>query len=141
MPPETTAVNQQAMATAKDSYRRCCAADGFFPSFYRNFFASTPEAEPLFAKTHFTRQHKLLQHAIGLLLSFPNQRPSEPTILTRVAERHSRKDLDIDPSLYPAFVESLMQTVSEHDPEFSPDVDRAWRSTIDSGIRYMQSAH
>lgn len=141
MPPESTAVSQQDMATAKNSYRRCCAADGFFPSFYRNFFASAPAAEPLFAKTDFTRQNKLLQHAIGLLLSFPNQRPSEPTILTRVAERHSRKDLDIDPSLYPAFVESLMQTVSEHDPEFSPDVDRAWRTTIDSGIRYMQSAH
>ena len=141
MPPESTAVSQQDMATAKNSYRRCCAADGFFPSFYRNFFATAPEAEPLFAETDFTRQHKLLQHAIGLLLNVPNQRPSEPTILTRVAERHSRKDLDIDPSLYPAFVESLMQTVSEHDPEFSPDVDRAWRNTIDSGIRYMQSAH
>ena len=97
--------------------------------------------EPLFAKTDFTRQHKLLQHGIGLLINFPNQRPSEPSILTRVAERHSRRDLDIDPSLYPAFVDSLMQTVREHDPEFTPEFERSWRSTIAAGIQYMQSAY
>lgn len=141
MPPESAAVSHQEMATAKDSYRRCCAADGFFPSFYRNFFATAPEVEALFANTDFTRQHKLLQHAIGLLLNFPNQQPSEPTILSRVAERHSRRDLDIAPSLYPAFVESLMKTVGEYDSEFTPEVDRAWRNTVEPGIKYMQSAH
>jgi hemoglobin-like flavoprotein len=141
MPPESAAVTQQDLVTAKDSFRRCCAADGFFPSFYRTFFETAPEVKPLFAETDFTRQHKLLQHAIGLLLNFPNQRPSEPSILTRVAERHSRKDLDIAPSLYPAFVDSLMQTVRDHDPEFTPEIERAWRTAIASGIQYMQSAH
>jgi hypothetical protein len=34
-----------------------------------------------------------------------------------------------------------MQTVREHDPEFTPDVERAWRTTIATGIEYMQSNH
>jgi hemoglobin-like flavoprotein len=139
---EPTAVSQQDIETAKASFQRCCRVeDDFFPSFYRTFFINCPQVEPLFAGTDFQRQHKLLKHAIGLLLIFPNQSTSEPTILTRVAERHSRRDLDIDPSLYPAFVDSLMQTVQQHDQEFTPDVERAWRVTMASGIEYMQSLY
>lgn len=139
MRPELAMTVQQDMVTAKASFERCCAAPDFFTSFYRNFFENNPEVEPLFAKTDFTRQHKLLKHAIGLLLLFPKQPAADPNVLTRVAERHSRRDLDIDPAHYPAFVESLMQTVNQHDPEFTPDVDRAWRVTIAAGIEYMQA--
>ena len=51
-----------------------------------------PPAQPLFAKTDFEKQTKLLKHAIGLLLSFPGQPRTEPGVLSRVAERHSRRD-------------------------------------------------
>src|SRR2546421_7749761 len=46
-------------------------------------------------RSDFERQNKLLRHAFGLLLIFPNQARTEPSVLTRVAERHSRRDLDI----------------------------------------------
>ena len=141
MRPESATAGQQDMVAAKASYDRCCAAPDFFPSFYRSFFANCPEIESLFAKTDFTRQHQLLKHAIGLLLLFPKQPPSDPNVLTRVSERHSRRDLDIDPAHYPAFVESLMETVRQHDPEFTPDLERAWRVTVAAGIEYMQSQY
>jgi hypothetical protein len=73
-----------------------------------------------------------------LLLIFPNQPPGEPTILSRVAERHGPNDLNIDPELYPGFVMSLVQTVAEHDPEFDEAVEAAWRSAVAPGIAYMQ---
>ncbi len=58
-------------------------------------------------------------------------------LLRRVAERHSRADLDIDPSLYPAFVDSLIETSKEFDPQFTADVERAWREALAPGIAYM----
>src|SRR5881296_1278089 len=82
-------VSPDLIAVARESFNRCCAAGDFSPCFYRNFFRACPEAAPLFARTDFQRQHKLLQHAIGLLLAFPSQPHTEPTILTRVADRHS----------------------------------------------------
>src|SRR2546421_5317504 len=84
-----------AMRAAKASYERCCADSSFFRAFYDDFFARCPEAKPRFARTDFERQNKLLRHAFGLLLIFPNQARTEPSVLTRVAERHSRRDLDI----------------------------------------------
>lgn len=134
-------VSNATMEVAKASYGRCGAAPDFFESFYRTFFEACPEAKPKFANTNFERQHKLLQHAIGLLLIFPTQPDDDPSIMTRVAERHSRRDLDINPSLYPAFLDSLMATVERYDPEFTPDVEQAWRTTIAKGVDYMQSVY
>jgi hemoglobin-like flavoprotein len=113
----------------------------FFACFYRNFFRACPEAEPRFARTDFERQHKLLQHAIGLLLSFPGQRPQEPTILSRVAERHSRRDLGIGPGMYPPFVDALVQTVREHDGAFDDHTEEAWRRTLAPGVAYMRERY
>jgi hemoglobin-like flavoprotein len=127
------------VAVAKDSYRRCCAAPDFFACFYRNFFLACPEAKPLFARTDFERQHKLLQHAIGLLLVFPLQTTADQSLLNRVADRHSRRDLGIAPGMYPPFVDSLVQTAREHDPEFTESTERAWRQTVAPGVAYMLS--
>lgn len=126
---------------ASASYQRCCETPGFFESFYRNFFAACPEAEPRFARTDFTRQNKLLRHALGLLLAFPNQPPAEPSLLARVAERHSRRDLDVPARLYPFFVDSLISTVQQHDPDFAPEVEEAWRRTVAKGVQYMLSKY
>jgi hemoglobin-like flavoprotein len=126
---------------ASASYQRCCETPRFFEAFYQNFFAACPEAAPRFAKTDFERQNKLLRHAIGLLLLFPKQPETEPTLLTRVAERHSRRDLNVPPALYGPFIDSLLATVQQYDPVFSPDVEDAWRRTVEKGVRYMVSRY
>lgn len=128
-----------AVALAKASYLRCHDAQDFFPAFYRRFFEACPVVKPMFARTDFERQHKLLQHAIGLLLSFHGQKDIEPNLLTRVADRHGKADLKVDPAHYPAFVESLIRTVSEFDPEFTAETEAAWREATGPGIAYMQS--
>lgn len=128
-----------AVALAKASYQRCLNAEDFFPSFYQHFFEACPVAKPMFARTDFERQHRLLQHAIGLLLSYNLQRQSEPNLLTRVAERHGHNDLNVDPAHYPAFIASLIETVREFDPEFTPETERAWQEATAAGIAYMQS--
>lgn len=125
------------MAIAKASYDRCCLKPDFFVCFYRNFFKTCPGVEKMFAKTDFERQHKLLRHAIGLLLIFPNQPEEEPTILSRVAERHGPSDLKVSRDLYPGFVASLLKTVAEHDDDFDETVEEAWRLTVAPGIAYM----
>ncbi len=135
------AVDRDTMAAAKASYDRCCVAPGFFEDFYRNFFARCPQARSMFARTEFERQHKLLRHAFGLLLIFPKQPAWEPTILSRVAERHSRRELDVDPSLYAPFIDALIDTVRHCDPDFAPAVEDAWRKTVRKGVEYMQAKY
>jgi hemoglobin-like flavoprotein len=126
---------------ASASYQRCCKNPGFFVAFYRNFFTVCPEAAPRFANTDFERQNKLLRHAFGLLLIFPKQPDAEPTLLTRVAERHGRRDLNVPPSFYPPFVDSLIATVKQYDPACTPEVEDAWRRTVEKGVTYMVSKY
>jgi hemoglobin-like flavoprotein len=140
-PPSRPDIPPAVVAVAKASYQRCCAAPDFFACFYRNFFRACPEAEPLFARTNFGRQHKVLRHAIGLLLAFPGQTADDPSLLRRVAERHSRRDLNIDPSLYAPFVDSLIQTVREHDTECDAATEDAWRRALAPGVVYMQGRY
>jgi len=136
-----TPEDRLATEAAKASYGRCRDSDAFFRSFYKNLFAACPRAEPMFAETDFERQIRLLRHAIGLLLVFPAQPHDEPTILTRVAERHSRRDLDVPPELYGDFVDALVETVAEYDTAFTPEIGDAWRKAIAEGVAYMQSKH
>src|SRR5437016_14516523 len=95
--------DQEAAARAKASYARCSVATEFFEAFYRRFFTLCPAARPMFAKTDFDRQHRLLRHAFGLLLNFPAHPDGAPTHLAPVPARHSRQALAIDPALYPLF--------------------------------------
>lgn len=134
-------VKRSEAAVAQASYARCAEAPGFFGAFYKKFLEACPEAVPMFADTDFERQHRLLQHAIGLLLAFPNQPRSEPTVLARLAERHSRRDLNVHPKHYRSFVDSLIATVREHDADFDPKIEAAWRSTVALGVEYMQSRY
>ena len=136
-----TIADAAVMALAKASYERCRAAPDFFPTFYRAFLATCPEAAPLFAHTDFGKQNKLLRHAVGLLLIFPNQPPGEPTLLSRLAERHSRRELKIDPAMYAPFIDSLIATVRQFDSEFTPATEAAWRATVGLGVEYMKAKY
>jgi len=134
-------VDKATTALAKASYDRCCRPPDFLQTFYRNFLAACPEAVPRFAHTSFDQQTKLLQHAIGLLLIFPNQPKREPALLSRIAERHSRRDLNIDPALYRPFVDALIETVKQFDGMCTQAVEEAWRETLAPGVEYMKSKH
>jgi hemoglobin-like flavoprotein len=134
-------VDKTVTALAKASYDRCCQAPDFLQAFYKNFLMACPEAAPRFAKTDFEQQTKLLRHAIGLLLIFPTQPAKEPALLARLAERHSRRDLDIDPAFYRPFIESLIATVKQYDGQCTPAIEAAWRETVAPGVAYMKSKH
>jgi len=135
---------RESIRVAKASFDRCSDSPDFLGGFYDHFFVACPEAKPLFAKTDFARQTRLLRDAIGLLLIAPffsTAPDAGATILSRVAELHSRRRLGIEPRFYPPFVESLITTVREFDPEFSPAVEGAWRVAIAKGVAYMQSRY
>ena len=96
---------------------------------------------PRFAGTSFEHQANLLRHAVGILLIFPNQPNKEPSLLARLAERHSRRDLNIEPALYRPFIDALIDTVKQFDRECTPAVEAAWRATVAPGVEYMKSKH
>lgn len=132
-------MQQTAHALAQESYSRCLRSPRFFASFYEHLLASDPAVPPMFAETEFPKQYKLLQHGLGLLLSYGNKR--DEALLERIALRHSPAGVNVHPSMYPLFVDSLLATVREQDPRCTGETESAWREALRPGIEFMQSRY
>ena len=62
------------------------------------------------------------------------QRPGRRVELLR---SHGAQDLDIGAELYDFWLDSLLETVEETDPEYSPTVKKAWEDVMMVGIHYL----
>jgi hemoglobin-like flavoprotein len=124
---------------AEASYQRCAEKPAFYETFYEFLLGSDPRIAPMFAKTDFGRQHRLLKHGLGLLIIYA-KRPN-PSLLDRIALRHARGDVNVPAELYPFFGAALEHALAAHDPEFGPEVAAAWRATLEPGIAYMASRY
>lgn len=165
---------------AKESYIRCLSndqKDEFFSTFYSVMRQIHPEIgkkldSVLEDKTRRKNHFSLLREGIFLLLMYAENKDkytSEPNILSRVAESHSKPTKtagsqkrvrhDIPPKMYEAFVKSFQLTIGGSkdmkvkgfdpacsDPEERKIILRAWQKTLEPGIKYMtktweKSAH
>ena len=61
-----------------------------------------------------------------------------PEELSYVAALHSRSQKNIEPWLYDFWIDSLLDTVREHDPDYNVDVELAWRLALAAGVAYMK---
>ena len=61
--------------------------------------------------------------------------------LERIAQRHGRADLDIPPELYELWLDSLVATARELDPQFDDETETVWREMIRPGIEIMQARY
>ncbi len=122
------------------SYARVCSEstrERFFDVFYEKFLASSPIVADKFKHTDLQRQKRMLQKSLVHVMNLDNNL-RVPEELSYVAELHSRSQRDIKPFLYDFWIDSLIATVREHDPDYSKDVELAWRLTLAVGIAYMK---
>ena len=121
-----------------ESLRRCNSNAEFFDRFYDRFITSSPKVREKFTHTDFVRQRRALRaslHLMPLAAEDPENGPQR--YLTDLALRHSRKQLNIGSELYDLWLDSLLETVQEFDPEFTPEVAAAWEEVMMVGIQYM----
>ena len=133
-----TPVNQETRRIFEQSLRRCTANNGFLDLFYDTFLVSSPKVREKFADTDFDRQKKMLERSLQLILWASEDPESGPKrYLEHMAERHSSRDLDVGSDLYDLWLDSLLATVRECDPEFDEHVEVAWERVMELGIDYM----
>ena len=125
------------------SLGRCRATAGFLDAFYQRFVASSDEVRAKFAKTDMMRQVRVMEDTLFVVANAVQGEEGSParSDLPRIAERHSRRDLDIRPELYDLFLECLIVTVRTHDPKFTPEVEAAWREVMGFSIDYMRKRY
>jgi hemoglobin-like flavoprotein len=131
-------MDEKILKAFDESLRRCNATPGFLDQFYDRFLASSPKVREKFALTDFVRQKRALRASLHyLLLAAQDEEKGPEKYLKDLAELHSRQQYNIGSEFYDLWLDSLLATVKECDPEFSPAVEEAWESVMMVGIHYM----
>ena len=125
------------------SLKRCLATPDFLHDFYELFMASDDAIRQKFAKTEFPRQTRVLADSLYLMAIAADSKADAFAWkeLDRLAERHSRTGLDIDPLHYESWLDCLVVAAKKHDPEFTKEVGQAWRASLGPGIEHLKSKY
>jgi hemoglobin-like flavoprotein len=126
------------LETYDASLRRCSARQGFLDRFYLRFMASSPQVREKFAETDFVHQKIALRASLHVMtLAVADGREGLDRHLRDLAVKHGRSDLDVGAAMYDFWIDALLATVREYDPEFTPEVESAWEGVMQVGIRYL----
>ena len=127
--------------TFRASLKRCMADDGFLESFYQAFVGSSEEVREKFRNTDMKRQIRMLEDSLYVLAVAVQGGQGSPArgALSGIARKHGHAELDIRPELYDLWLSALVQTVEKSDPDYSEEIEIAWRDTLAGGIEYMRS--
>jgi hemoglobin-like flavoprotein len=128
-----------------DSYERVMHGAGrsggeFFSAFYKLLVGTSDEAARKFNNTDMAAQVRMMQSSVTVLLNFFVS-SHQDAFLGKLAERHSKRGVDISPELYSIWLDCLIETVHQFDPKFSDDVATAWRVVFSKGIEFMTSRY
>ncbi|WP_210397783.1 globin [Motiliproteus sediminis] len=113
---------------------------GFFHAFYQRFIKADPRVAKHFADTNMEKQQKMLEKSFYRLLVFYATNSTDD-YLEEVAIRHSKLVLNIELELFDVWLECLIDTVRDYDPEYSDEVELSWRLLLATGIAYMKFKH
>ncbi|NQV26027.1 MAG: globin [Rhodopirellula sp.] len=122
----------------RPSFNRCCAdSSEFFDDFYFRLGNRLPDVGALFAQVDMEKQNELIREGIADLIAYASGDSNAEAELRRLAKSHSRSGLGVAPEYYPHWIDSLMKTMREYDPDATDDTEVAWRRVLASGIELM----
>lgn len=124
---------QYAMLVQK-SYARCSRSKGFFDDFYHGLIASSDEIREHFADISRVKQKMFALNGVSTILLFAMGSAKSEERLDTLVGKHRSEAMNIRPDLYPNWADALLFAVSKHDPEFGPELDQAWRATVQVGL-------
>ncbi|MDX1564765.1 MAG: globin domain-containing protein [Phycisphaeraceae bacterium] len=124
-----------------DSYNRALSgrtsrANEFFDAFYERFIASDPSIEKKFQGVDMASQKAMLKQSIAHLSNLFVMH-QVPELLKQIAIKHDQQHVDVEPHLYDLWLECLIDTARNFDPQFDDQVELAWRMVCAQGITLM----
>lgn len=124
------------------SYGLCRMTGTFAADFYSLFLDMSPRIREKFTNTNMVNQQRLLDHGIRHLIRyFHEPDPVTAEKMEALGKSHNKAGLNVEPDLYSLWLDTLLKTVTKHDPDFGPEVESAWRAVAEHGIKTMQAMY
>ena len=126
------------MTKFNDSFERCINDPLFLDQFYEIFLASSDEISPMFKDTDMGTQKAMLMTS---LVYMSDAHKDTPCLLSKIAEKHNKNNLNIKPYFYALWLDSLIAAAKSIDPLFDVKTEVLWRETLQPGIDFMISKY
>jgi len=120
------------------SYYRCRRDGKFIDTFYARFLSKSPEIAAKFANTDFRLQKLMLRQALLEMICFHRGLAGTHEEIARLG--HSHRELKIQPEMYSMWLDSLCEAIQTHDPEYTVELEQAWRAAMLKSIQEMIAA-
>ena len=134
-------MDPSVLKTYEASLARCDQNPVFLDRFYEVFLASSPRVAEKFANTDFTGQKRALRESLNSMLMAAADPDHPEQYLHDIAQRHSSRQLAVGAEFYDYWLDSLLATVKECDPQFDARVQQAWEYVMMHGISYLLSKY
>lgn len=110
-------------------------ADLFFCRFYEIFIDSSAEVREAFKNTDMARQQGMLKDSLHQIKNFALTRKSN-NFLEMLAVVH--RGTSIQDNMYDLWLQAIVQTLQEIDPNYKPEEGLAWKIFLSPGIEFMK---
>lgn len=112
------------------SLARCRESADFSAAFYERLLASDDDIRAKFRFTNMKAQRSMLEQALVVCGDVVAGKPEALARLGELGRSHDAMHLDIRPEWYPLWLEAIVKTASEFDPQWTPEVRQAWQSVL-----------
>ena len=124
-----------------ESYIRA-GGRAFISAFYDRLMDANDEIKAKFERVDMETQTDNLARAIVMSFLFVDQsHQTAARTMEKVRESHSKNNLDIPPQLYDAWLDCLIDTVAELDPQADEELLEDWRSVMQVSINHIRGGY
>ena len=119
------------------SFERSDKSGEFSNTFYEIFMSKSDDIKSFFKDTDFTKQKKLLRATVKILATKDIEDQKTKKLLEDIARTHNHSGYDIAPHYYRLWLDSLCETLSRLDPEYSEELESVWRKLMQISIDFI----
>lgn len=118
----------------RQSIKRCSEVQAFVDRFLERVQSSCIAVRESLSTLEFEHQVGILKASFYYLLLSSESALRERNLPGSGAGRAAKRSKHVDPELRRIWIDCLIETVHECDPQFDDDVEHAWRVMIDSAV-------
>ena len=108
----------------------------FFTKFYEKFISSSQQVRKAFKNTDMNRQQDMLKDSLERIIEFASTKTSN-SFLQSLALVHKQVN-NIEDNMYDLWLEAILTTLQEIDPEYKKEDELAWKIMLSPGIEFMK---
>jgi hemoglobin-like flavoprotein len=124
----------------RDSFSRIAPRkEEFAASFYQALLEKYPHLRQFFVGVDLKRQQTSLIATLQAMLSESERGEALRTMFRKIGQKHAARQ--IGAACYPAFGQTLLETLALYDPQWTEDLRQDWATALEQSVRLMMESY